>query len=359
MRILYCIPTLECGGAEKQLSYLAVELTRIGHEVHVAFSRDGVNLDRLKAGGVSTHHIGGSGNHDPKIFFRLLRLIWKLKPDIIQTSLTQMDILGGGSALLTCTRWILKESSSTFAYYPSDWKSKVRLVLARRADAIVSNSIGGDNYWRFEGTKRQRYVIPNGIPFDEIAEAKHDHAADLEAYSTEKIVLFAGRMDPGKNLENLIIALARIVDQVSFIGVLCGEGPLRPALEQLAGKLGISHRLMFPGYVSHLWALMKRADVFAFLSRFEGCPNVVLEAMACGCPLLVSDIPAHREILDDRSARFVSLDNTAEIAEAIKTILESGARIQARSAHRKAMEWTVEAMARRYERLYLNVIGRG
>jgi glycosyltransferase involved in cell wall biosynthesis len=106
---------------------------------------------------------------------------------------------------------------------------------------------------------------------------------------------------------------------------------------------------------------MKRADVFAFPSRFEGCPIVVMEAMACGCPLVVSDIPAHREILDDRSARFADPEDPAEIAEAIKTTLSSGgpARARAQAAQARVAEWTVEAMARRYEQLYSSVIERG
>ncbi len=55
-----------------------------------------------------------------------------------------------------------------------------------------------------------------------------------------------------------------------------------------------------------VWALMKKASVFVSLSAYEGCPNTVMEAMACGCPIIVSDIPEHREILDEQSALFVT-----------------------------------------------------
>src|SRR5438105_2369646 len=87
MRIMYCIPTLAYGGAERQLSHLAVELTRMGHYIHVVFLLDGANPDRLRAGGVVLHQLPPGGNHDPKIFIRLLGLIRKIRPNIIQTSL--------------------------------------------------------------------------------------------------------------------------------------------------------------------------------------------------------------------------------------------------------------------------------
>lgn len=358
MRLMFCIPTLGHGGAERQLSYLAVELTRMGHEVHVVSARGGANLERLKSGGVQSHLIGGEGNHDPRIFFRLLGLIRKLRPDVLQTSLTQMDILGGGAALLTRTPWVLKESSAAPSY-PAGWKSWLRRALAKWAGAIASNSTGGDAYWRSAG-RRTLYVIPNGVPFDEIDGARAETAAGPRRGSAEKMVLFAGRMDSGKNVEGLVVALARMADEVPFVAVLCGDGPRRRELERLAGELGVRERLLFPGYVSNLWGLMKRADAFASLSRFEGCPNVVLEAMACGCPLVVSDIPAHREILDEASARFADPDEPAEVAEALKATLLAGdaARARARAARAMAAHWSVETTARLYERLYLSLLDK-
>jgi glycosyltransferase involved in cell wall biosynthesis len=361
MRILYCIPTLECGGAERQLSYLAVELKRAGHEVHVAFLRAGTNLDTLRAGGVATHQLPGGGNHDPKIFFGLLKLIRKISPDVIQTSLPQMDILGGAASLAARSRWVLKETSSG-PTLPASAKSKLRAVLAGGADAIVSNSRAGDAYWGAKGVRCPRYVIPSGIPFDEIAEARPASTTALALEPAGKLVLFAGRMIDSKNVENLLVALSRVAhDEVPFTALLCGDGPLRPALEGLAAELGIGRRVVFTGNVSNLWALMKRADAFAFLSRFEGCPIVVMEAMACGCPLVVSDIPAHRELLDDRSACFVDQEDPARIAEAVKTTLSSDgpARARAHAAQARVAELTVEAMARRYEQMYSRVIERG
>jgi glycosyltransferase involved in cell wall biosynthesis len=358
MKIMFCIPTLGYGGAERQLSYLAAELIRMGHEIHVVFFLGGANVEGLRAGGAVLHPLPPGGSHDPKIFIRLLGLIRKIRPDIIQTSLQQMDVLGGAAALATRVPWVLKESSSASGY-PASWKIRLRAVVAGSAHAIVANSRQGEAYWRSKKIKCPLYVIPNGISLKETAEAGPAAAADLSLEPAAKMLLFAGRMDSGKNLENFVVALSLAAKEMPFTALLCGDGPLRPALEGLAAELGIKRHLIFTGYVSNLWSLMKRADAFVFLSRFEGCPNVVLEAMACGCPLIVSDIPAHREILDERSACFVGLDDVTEIAAAVKTTLTFGdaARGRADAAQARVAQWTIAMMAQRYEQLYLTISG--
>lgn len=359
MRILYSIPTLGHGGAERQLSYLAAELAARGHDVHVASSRGGANLGRMESAGVEWHRLGGTGHRDPLIFYRLLRLMGKLKPDVVQTILTPMDIMGGAAALMTGTRWVLRESSSA-PLYASGWRHRLRLALGRMADAVVSNSAGGDLYWRTAGGAPPLHVIPNALPFDEItARADAARATGFGFEPGVKVVLYAGRMDAGKNVESLIAALAHVADEVPFIAVMCGDGPSRPRLERMARELGIAHRVVFKGYVDNLWELISAADVCVSLSRFEGCPNVVLEAMACGCPLVVSDIPAHREVLDERSARFAGPNDTRQVAAALKATLAFGDEARTRAARARAARRPVEATAHLYEQLYLSLLGEG
>jgi len=337
MKILYCIPTLGAGGAERQLAYLAAGMKKAGHDVHVAFATTGPNDDRLAASGVAMHDVGERWNYDPRILLKLIRLVTTIRPDIVQTALTQMDILGGMVALLTRTAWILRESSAAPSY-PPGWKSALRRLLGRRADAIIANAREGHDYW---GTGD---VIRNGVPCGEIDAAP-------PAAAQGPTILFAGRIDEGKNVATLIEAMSRI-DGVTV--TICGDGPQRPAIEQLAARLGIAQRVVFAGSVSDVWSRIKAADAVVTLSRFEGCSNVVMEAMACGTPLIVSDIAAHRELLEEQSASFVSCDDAAQAASAIQAILldRDAARARAQTARARAEQWTIEAMVRRYEEVY-------
>jgi glycosyltransferase involved in cell wall biosynthesis len=357
MRILFTIPTLAHGGAERQLSYLAAALCARGHEVHVASSRGGVNLVRMRAAGVVWHRLGGASHSDPAIFYRLFRLMRKLRPDVAQTILTPMDIMGGAAALLTRTRWVVRESSSA-PLYAAGLRHKVRRALARMADAVVSNSAGGDAYWRSAKGAPALHVIPNAIPVDEMpAGGRGAQATEAGVGAGAKVVLYAGRMDDGKNVEGVIAALARVAHEVPFVALMCGDGPNRPRLERMARAAGIADRVVFKGYVDNLWDLMSSADALVSLSRFEGCPNVVLEAMACGCPVVVSDIPAHRELLDERSARFAAPDDAAKAAAELKSILMFGDGGRARAARARTAGRPVEATARLYEQLYLSLLG--
>src|SRR5262245_469387 len=109
MRVLHCSPTLMAGRAERPLAYLAVERVRIGHDVHVAFIGDGPLVERVRAGGATVHQLHGRGYRDPRLIWRIYRLIGSVKPDIVNTWLVQMDVIGGAAALARRRPWVISE----------------------------------------------------------------------------------------------------------------------------------------------------------------------------------------------------------------------------------------------------------
>jgi glycosyltransferase involved in cell wall biosynthesis len=278
----------------------------------------------------------------------------------------QTDVLGCLAGRLTGTPWLLREPASKMGY-ASNWKIWLRIRMAPFSSAIVSNSQAGMLYWRSYLPKKPIYVIPNGLPIDEIEQAPPGGARELGLGPDQSMVLFVGRFDQQKysdglvhqkNLENLVAALLPVVTEPGVVGVLCGDGPRLPVIKQLVENLGIADRVFLPGPVANAWSLMKQAKVFVSVSHFEGHPNTVLEAMACGCPLVVSDIPEHREFLDEESALLVNPRGPAEISRAIKQTLTNPeeARRRARIAQQKAGRWTIAAMAQRYEEVYREVL---
>lgn len=351
------IPSLALGGAERQLSYLGPELVRMGHDVHVAFLHPGPNLHRLDSGGVVLHQFEANRNHDPGILLGAIRIIREIDPDVVQTWLLQMDIVGALATAATGKPWILTERSSALGH-PAGVKNRIRWFFGGKADAIVSNSRGGDMYWQSRRTPRRRIVIPNSLPLDEIEETSPDSLTDFVLDRSMKVVLFVGRLTEGKNIPNLIAALAEVMAGDRIAALFCGNGPMKSQAEKQVEQLSISDRVFFLGNTQRAWALMKRADLFAFISEFEGFSNVVIEAMACGCPLLVSDIPSHREFLDEETAIFVDPHRSSDIADAIQRFfsMPDKAELRARAAKKRVEKWSNASMAGQYEKLYREIL---
>jgi glycosyltransferase involved in cell wall biosynthesis len=362
MKILYCIPDLSHGGAERQLSYLAAELSRKDHVIHVASRAGGANLDRLLESSVVWHELApnkpransrrsnGAFGH-LRCTWDLIRLIRNIRPDMIQTILGPMDIAGGIAARLTGTPWVIRECSSA-TFYSSEFKLKwkVRKLFGRLCDMIIANSRDGAEYW--SEILEKVCVVPNGVPVDRITSRTSKRPA-----RHKPTIIFVGRIVKEKNLEGLVRALA-VMEDSTFRVTICGDGDHRPAIEALVSELGLDDRVHFTGFVDTPWELIKQADVLVSLSLYEGCPNVVLEAMASGCPVIVSDIPAHREILDETSAVFVHASDTKAVAAAIQDVLGSGEGIaaRARSARLRAETRPIGRMAEQHARLYSAVV---
>ncbi|MFZ5624253.1 MAG: glycosyltransferase [Gemmatimonadota bacterium] len=348
MRVLHCISSFEVGGAERQLAVLASAQAEAGAEVHVAFLRGGPNLALLEGSGVTTHALRSRGNVDPAITTRLVRLIRRLAPDVVQTWLTQMDVAGGLAARLTGRPWILAERASREAY-PAGWKQSLRAMLARRADAIVANSAGGAAYWAPVAPSTPRWVIGNAIALESIRSA-------APAETGNGSLLFVGRLSAEKRVDLLLEAVAACRRKPRVL--LCGDGPERERLERLAAGLGLDGAVVFLGTRRDVWPLMRAARAVVNVSAFEGCPNVVLEAMAAGIPLVVSDIPAHRALLGEASAWFTDPADTGAFAATLERVLADPAEASRRAAEaaRRVEAFAVARIVARYDELYRSVL---
>src|SRR4051794_3208157 len=106
MRILHCILSMHGGGAEQQLRDLAPALATRGHDVHVAVIFPGVHSAGLTPK-CTVHELGARGNRDPHIVSRIFNCMRRLRPDLVQTWLTHMDIVAGASATLLRIPWVL------------------------------------------------------------------------------------------------------------------------------------------------------------------------------------------------------------------------------------------------------------
>jgi glycosyltransferase involved in cell wall biosynthesis len=346
--VLHLIPSLTGGGAERQLALLGRALAKAGIRVHLGYLYDGPHSQLAQGEGVALHRLPAFGNHDPLLLMRVLRLVRATRADLVQTWLPQMDVIGGLAARWAAVPVILTERSSAAAY-PGGLKHALRRLVGRKAAAVAANSESGLEYWRAQGYAGRSVVIRNGVG---VAAAADDEAP---VAPRERIILFAGRLSPEKNVPRLIAALDQVLRaRPGYVAMICGEGPQRAQLERQIAALPTRDSIRLAGFRTDLENWMSRAAVLVSASAFEGHPNAVLEAMMLGCPLVVSDIRQHHEILDERCAVFCSPDSSADIAAGIARALDdaAGSRVRAAAARLRAAAFSIDAASSAYLALY-------
>jgi glycosyltransferase involved in cell wall biosynthesis len=356
LTILHFIPTLEGGGAERQLSMLAAEHARRGHHVHVAVRRAGVNAQAMS--GARLHQLGDLRSVNPRLFLAMRRIIAQTRPDIVQTWLPQMDLLGGTGALASRIPWIISERTSGLYYKEIPALARLRRRLGRLASAVVCNSRAGEAYWEEAALRSPGLAtIPNAVDVERIQRAA---GPDLPEPLPRPLLLVVGRFSQEKAHEIIVRALGRLSSSRPVTVLMIGEGPTRPEIEQEIEAASLSGRIRMLPYQPDWWRWLKLADGLISMSRYEGNPNVVLEAMAGCCPLILSDIPAHREIADPSSALFVPVDDPNALSAAIGELIagKDAARLRAQQALARVGTMTVAAMADAYEAVYAEVLGR-
>ncbi len=311
----------------------------------MAFAFGGKHRETLERSAVTLHDLAACRRADPAVLLRLARLVRVLRPGLVQTWLTQMDVIGGSAALAARIPWILSERNSVGAYPPSGLHA-IRAFLGKRASLVIANSEGGAEYWR-NLRPSGNALIPNAIPFEAIASADH---AGIPA-QVRGAVLFVGRLSVEKNPAVLLAALA-LPGMEAFRGVVCGTGPLATALARQIETAGLGGRVLLAGEIENIWAYMQNGSVLVAPSFREGNPNAVLEAAYCGIPLVVADIPAYRSILRNGSALFVDPSDPWSVAEGIRTACSPGAAERIRSAREDVAGLDVTTMALRYGQAY-------
>jgi glycosyltransferase involved in cell wall biosynthesis len=218
-------------------------------------------------------------------------------------------------------------------------KERLQLPLARRlyprADALVAVSAGvAADAAAMLGLEPHRIaVIANPVVTPELVERAAAPLDDPWLRPGEPpVVLACGRLAPQKDFPCLLHAFALLRARRPARLLILGEGAERPALEALARRLGVAAEARLPGFVANPLAYMRRAAVLALSSRHEGSPVVLVEALACGCPVVATDCPSGpREILEGVAAtRLVPVGDPAALARGLDELIAAGARPQAR-----------------------------
>ncbi|NNE35308.1 MAG: glycosyltransferase, partial [Rhodothermales bacterium] len=267
---------------------------------------------------------------------RLASYIRRERPDIVISSFDPTNVIAivGWLFSLKSSKMMVR-THGHLSRYILDTSSRYQWMLPlliRRLYPLVDFRVAvsdgvADDLAGFTGISRDSITtIYNPVVRDRFntpPEEITSHAAKWKPDA--KIILGVGRLSIDKNFALLIRAFASVRQRIpSARLVIVGEGSQRPVLEKMIADRGLTNHAELPGFINNPWPYYSTADVFVSTSNHEGFGNAIVEAMACGCPVVCTDCPSGpREILDDGEyGTLVPVDDVGALVTAILNALE-------------------------------------
>jgi len=205
------------------------------------------------------------------------------------------------------------------------WNLMVRF-FCRYSDGIIvaSEGLREECIVKYQAERKKIATVNNSVDVESIEKLSAE-SSDCEDLPGTYVISTAGRLAAEKNIDVLFKAFATLRKDMKAKLWVIGEGPERSHLESLAASLSIENDVVFFGFQENPYKYIKRSDAFVHTSLFEGFGNVILEAMACGVPVVATDCPfGPREMIDNmKNGILVPMSDEHALAEALKVVLES------------------------------------
>jgi glycosyltransferase involved in cell wall biosynthesis len=334
MRVLLVIPTLCGGGAERVFTTLARHIDRQRFQVTLAVvdMQDAVLRQELPA---DLELVDLGARRVRYALPRIVGLIRRRKPDVVLSTLGHLNVA------LAMVRLVLPRGVRTIAReativsqvipryrFPRVWALLYRLFY-RLHDHVICQSQGmyDDLVAHYRLPRNKTSIIHNPVDVERIRKRAGEPVPGYAVPAGRTLFVAAGRLTYEKGFDLLIEAVRLLADR-SIVVVLLGEGPEESALRRQAEAAGVADQVVFAGFQTNPYAWYAKADAFVLSSRYEGFPNVVLEALACGTPVIAMPAPGGTaEILQRASDCVLAEAVTARaLADALRAWLRSSRR---------------------------------
>jgi glycosyltransferase involved in cell wall biosynthesis len=376
MRIAFLINGLGRGGAERSLAELLPGLRARGITPSVICLDGGGELEEaVLDAGVEVRRLGGTL---AGAAIRLRGWLRRERPALLHTSLFEADVVGRLASVGTGVPVLCSLVNTTYAPVRlQDPNVRAwRLRAVRRIDASTARHLVA-HFHAVSRAVKEAAVSDLGIPPERItvvergrdparlgAPSPGRRAAARRALGVgegEVVLLNVGRQEFQKGQEHLLEAVARLVGRYPGLRLFVAgrQGHATGRLQAAVGRLGLGGTVRFLGHRDDVPELLAAADVFVFPSLYEGLGGALIEAMALALPIVASDLPAIREVVEEgRNAVLVPPASPEALAGAIVSVLEGGHRRQAMGARsreifeeRFTLERSVARMVELYERV--------
>lgn len=358
MKILFEISNLDIAGAQKMMLDLACYLKKKGHDIVVLVLSDNPEnflSDMLRANEVKTYYAKYNRKSIKRFwrkFFILRNTIRQEKPDVIHGNLDYRYLWF--FSLISKKKFVCTFHSQPYRIDSMLSKFLYRLLINRNLIIPVFLNEGQvcefANIFKTDASGIK--VIPNAIDLSTYSFSKRSE--------DERIVKFgiAARFHPIKNHEMLVRAFKLVLEKNSYCElILAGEGEEKERIKSICNHLGIDGKVTFLGNMSDIWVFLKMIDIGVLCSDSEAFPLFVLECMAAGIPMILTEVGEMREIAQN-NALYVEKGNYKQLAEAMEKMLsdrqlryEMGTR-----GTELVKKYDLSVVAKEYEELYEKVL---
>jgi glycosyltransferase involved in cell wall biosynthesis len=377
--VLFVITATDFGGTENFVEQLVAGLDRDRFApVVCSLCPPGRAGQRIAGAGIPVETLGMASRPRPWQLaagaWRLARLIERRQVALVHALLYRANVVAAVACRLARHRPVLVWGQHSQVATSEGWLAATAARWARpSADRIVAVAEAvKESLAASERIPRERIaVIGNGVDADRFRPplagigsvlASRALRARLKVEPEALLVGAVGRLAPEKGLSFLVEALAvlRRARNLPAALLLAGDGPERPILERQAERLGLAGQVRFLGFQRQLETFYPALDVLAMPSLEEASPMALLEAMACGCPVVASAVGGVPEILDQgRCGLLVEPASPVALAGALARLAADPAlrRHLATEARTRILEsYDLPAMIRRHEELYLSLL---
>jgi glycosyltransferase involved in cell wall biosynthesis len=365
VKLCVVIPSLQGGGAERVAVTVLSALDAAKYErVLYLFSGEGVYFDRLAP---EVRVVIAKERSWVGRMRELAAFLRTFRPDIVMPFLSYFITATAVRFAGSRARVVFNQGTPTTGFLDDpdfSWRnparrrifSAVTRFFYRRADAVVVTSEGvGDDLVTTYGVPRAKIrVLHNPVDLEAIAQAASEPISDVVPMPARPVVVSAGRLAAVKNYALLIDAVAELSAHQPVDAWILGDGDERDSLAQRVLGKGLTGAVRFLGFQANPWRFMARASAFVLTSTYEGFGNVLIEAMACGVPVVATRSPGTTEIISDGTNGLLVDHDATAVATAIERLLRDGdlSRRIVSQARAGVEHYAVPRVAARYDQMF-------
>lgn len=357
-KILFGLPSLSVGGIEKQLikqlelfdrNKFDISLVTLFNYENIPTLYDKVPKD------IKVYKLNWKGKFDLRGITELKDILKEVRPDVVVTSMFSANTIFRLLKNKFDYKCIPREHN---IYHEKKWWQKIldkylanksyKVVAVSKTVAAFASRQANIPIEKFE-------VIHNGVEIEKINNFLENNEIDKE-----NIFLNVGRLKRQKNQKLLIEAFAKVSNQLKdWKLVIVGRGPEEEDLKKIIKELNLENQIILTGYSDNVYEYYAKAKAFILTSRHEGFPNVAVEAMAFGLPLISTLVPGVDEFIENQKNGFVieeKIDSISETMLDVAKLSEEKYIYISDEAKKTANIFDIKENVRKYEEMFLQII---